>query len=303
MAKYICIRDDDTSYFTEPGELAYCYGKFWGKVPVTLATIPFVHGSAEKIWHVESASNKYKALREWELNATPDELSWYHRLHPIGDNREVVEELRPLIVDGTVEIAQHGVNHRYGEFGPEMEYNNVIFRGIRDGKEYLEKIFGNEVNVFVPPSNHIDSICADEVKKLGMDLLCCGSIYYANKIAKIVDAARYPLDTFNAIKNRIGKREWIPIKSRMGYQMVGSITYNPTFEYNDILKKVMTALEAHEFVSICTHYKWLSNRNDVCDKAYRFYFHKLLGELYSRSDVEFVCATEYIKLLKEGYHE
>ena len=119
--KYICLRDDDTNFFTTVEELRVAYGQYWGKVPVTLATIPFAHGSEKKIFDVEIPyEKKFENLRQWELNASADELSEYHKVHPIGDNRGLVVELKTLTEKGMIEIAQHGVLHRYTEFGAEL---------------------------------------------------------------------------------------------------------------------------------------------------------------------------------------
>ena len=36
------IRDDDTNYYTSPDDLKQAYGEFLGKIPITIAVIPFV---------------------------------------------------------------------------------------------------------------------------------------------------------------------------------------------------------------------------------------------------------------------
>ena len=67
MEKIICLRDDDTNYYTTLEELESGYGEFWGNLPITLATIPFVHGSERKILDFErDGKNKYQSLRKWE---------------------------------------------------------------------------------------------------------------------------------------------------------------------------------------------------------------------------------------------
>lgn len=49
MKKYICLRDDDTNYYTSVEDINNAYGDILGSIPITLATIPMVHGSEQTI--------------------------------------------------------------------------------------------------------------------------------------------------------------------------------------------------------------------------------------------------------------
>ena len=44
----VALRDDDTSYFTEPGRLESVYHDVWDRIPVGLAVIPQAAGFADK---------------------------------------------------------------------------------------------------------------------------------------------------------------------------------------------------------------------------------------------------------------
>lgn len=293
--KYICLRDDDTNYFTEPGELASCYGKFWGKIPVTLATIPFVHGSDQRIMKVPDQAHKYQFLRKWELNASAEELSKYHHIFPIGLNAELVDELKAMIKSGKLEIAQHGVNHRYTEFGEEMLSKSMGYCAIRDGKEYLEKVFEQSVKVFIPPANTIDNICAEYVHSLGMDLFCCGSMVFTSRKVKVLKGITHPLEVIDSFKGRI-LGQTTPIRSRGGYEITGSITYDAEKNRKDIKKAVMKSLSDYGFASLTTHYRLLSDNYEKGKKYnYRKNFHVLLEELSGLGNVEFITASEYIE--------
>lgn len=298
--KYICLRDDDTNYFTESGELAYCYGEFWGEIPITLATIPFVHGSDRRILQVQNQANKYAALRLWELNATAEELSAYHSIYPVGLNVELVNELKVQISNKTIEIAQHGVNHRYTEFGEEMYGNRVGFAAIRDGKEYLEKVFDQEVNIFIPPANTIDNICSDYLKLLKMELFCCGSMLFSNKITKIKKAIMNPTSSIESFISRTRNDKICkPIRNRGGYIITSSITYDAEKSKNDILYLVKRSLDEYGFASITSHYRLLSDRYEKGKKYnYRENYHELLRELRSEGYV-FLRASDYIQKAKE----
>lgn len=296
--KYICLRDDDTNFFTEPEELEYCYGEFWGKLPLTLAAIPFVHGSERRILQLPDQEHKYRALREWELSATAEELSEYHDIFPIGLNDKLVEELKKKIVAEKIEIAQHGVNHKYTEYGEEMLSKNMGLVAIRDGKEYLTKVFEQPIRVFVPPANTIDNICADHLKALNLELFCCGSMVFSKKRTKIVKAIMNPTGTIEAMTIR--KQGYNkPVRNRGGYIITSSITYDAEKEKKDILDLVNKSLDKYGFASITSHYRLLSDKYEKGKKYdYRKNYHELLREL-SEEGCVFLRASDYIKKAKE----
>lgn len=301
MIKYICIRDDDTNYFTEQGELKECYGEFWGKIPITLATIPFVHGSDRRILQVPDQRNKYRSLREWEVHASAEELDDYHHIFPVGLNKELVNELRLMISQGMVEIAQHGVNHKYTEFGEEMLGDRMGFCAVRDGKEYLEKTFGQRIGVFIPPANTIDTKCISYLKRLDLELFSCGSIIFVNPIDKALKSIIHPKDTIASLKARRIKVN-TPVRSRGGYVITGSITYDAEKNRKDIQSIVRKSLELYGFASVTTHYRLLSDRHEKGKRYnYRENFHELLGELMSLNDVEFIRASEYIERARKKF--
>ena len=296
MKKYICLRDDDTNYHTSYGELQTAYGEIWGKYPITLATVPFVHGSENQIMEFDKRTDKFLVLREWEVKANAEELARYHTLYPIGNNTELVAELKKMLADGTIEIAQHGVTHKYCERGAEMYSDRVSFEDVRSGKEYLEKVFGTHINVFIPPSNSIDEQCVEYIRKLGMILFCSGSVKYSSKSAKLKTLIKYPESTVDKLKSSL-KHDHRPIRKRNDVLTFGSITYNTFNEYNDILSRTLTELDNTGFVALGTHYRLLA------DEKYRNQYLSVVGELASVDDVEFVTATEYFKKMKEKYYE
>lgn len=296
MKKYICLRDDDTNYHTTFSELKTGYGEIWGKYPITLATVPFAHGSEKQIMEFDKRKDKYLALRDWEKNATAEELARFHTLYPIGDNKELVIELKKRIADGTVEIAQHGVTHKFCERGAEMYRDRVSFEDIRSGKEYLEKVFDIKINTFIPPGNSIDEQCVEYISKLGMVLFCSGSVKYSSKSAKLKTLIKYPESTVDKLKSSL-IHDCRPIRKRNGALTFGSITYNAFDEYEDILKRVLADLDNSGFVALGTHYRLLS------DEKYRNLYLSVIRELSSVNGAEFVTATEYYKKMKEKYYE
>src|SRR6188768_3159316 len=87
----VALRDDDTSYFTEPGRLEAVYHDVWDRIPVGLAVIPQAAGFVDK-----AIPEKY-----WDAG----------RSFPLDENAALAESLRKLVKDGRVTISQHGFTH------------------------------------------------------------------------------------------------------------------------------------------------------------------------------------------------
>jgi len=293
--KYVCIRDDDTNFHTRLEDLSESYGEFWDEVPITLAVIPFVHGSESAILGCEQFSgSKYEYIRLWEEKASVKELGEYHKLWPVGENVALVEALKPMIQTGKIEIAQHGVSHRYDSYGAEMYCDNVGLSMIEAGKKYLSKVFDTEVTVFVPPSNTIDPCCARYLEQIGLDLLTSGSLCYRTKREKLLETVRFPLDLFRIMKETsttIGPM----MRKRKGVMLFSSLTFGLGRSAEDFYQLVLQNLDKNRAVSIATHYRTLRD-----NPPYREEFRKLLSLLKGNTELEFVSASAYIDLLKKN---
>ena len=299
MKKYVCLRDDDTNYFTDLSELENGYGRYWGKVPITLATVAFSHGSQRKILDVEMQDDKYKALRDWELSASAEELTEYHKLHPIGENTRLVNELKRLQNQGMIEIAQHGVSHRYNEFGAETKHTQVTFPMLRDAREYLSKIFEKKIVTYIPPSNTIDEQCAQYVHNMGMNLFSCGSISYDSIIKKTLARFKDPLSIIDKLKHP----KYCPIRRRYGLLMITSFTYDNYKDQDAMWNLVKSSLQETGFAAIGTHYMLLNeNGYHGQHKEYREKYLGLIDKIQTIDNVEFVTAKRYFELLKEKFY-
>ena len=152
----LAIRDDDTSFFTSPDDLESTYAPYWGKVPVSLATVPF--------------SVPEHRGRSFNDHYPPDGEM------PLGDNKPLVEWLKEKIKLGHVEIMLHGYSHRYkqisgywiGEYGWKRE-QQLIEETMR-GKAYLEELLDVDIKVFVPPSNTISKVGIQAIRRAGLNL-------------------------------------------------------------------------------------------------------------------------------------
>jgi hypothetical protein len=132
---YFCIRDDDTSYFTDPDELEAAYGEItqWG--PVSLAVVPFHRAGTSK-----GVPEKYRG--RWTV-------------HPLHENRELVSYLRASVAAGRFEIMLHGYYHDERETRFEFKGRAGLVQRVADGRKYLEDLLNTKIRVFVAPRNAI----------------------------------------------------------------------------------------------------------------------------------------------------
>lgn len=295
MKYYVCLRDDDINYSTQVKELKTAYEEYWGQIPITLAAIPFLHNSWIKMesFNYESSDRDravcLKLVREWELTASADELASYHRYQCIGENSELLSHLRNLQQNKKIEIAQHGIHHRYYENGkPELISSQIGFYDIRDAKEYLEKVFKTDIQVFIPPSNAISYQQAMNVQNLNMYLMTCSAIHYHNKAEKARLYLHNPLDILTSIPRilRTGDSPWI---KKHGIPIFNSLTFGKSSNYEEYRNKVINQLEEKGAVCLATHYV-----NLLSSTKYRRQYLDLIETLTAKFiDLEFVTATEY----------
>jgi hypothetical protein len=130
-----CIRDDDTCFFTQPEQLERAYGDItqWG--PVSLAVVPFCRAGTSQ--------------------AVPEKLRRTWSVHPLHENRALVEYLREKLSAGRFEIMLHGYHHDEPHGRPEFGEGDDLQVRVVEGRRYLEDLFATTIRVFVPPHNTI----------------------------------------------------------------------------------------------------------------------------------------------------
>jgi predicted deacetylase len=151
------IRDDDTNFFTSPEEIEFCYKQTWDVCPPSLSVIPFVQGNWRQ-WQDEFYGTG--KITDWQAWEKDDEV------HPIHENTKLVAFLKEKVAEGKVALTIHGVNHRNTDKQRQPLANNLIHYAefytdrdltdkLKEGKAYLEKLFGQSFTVFTPPQNAI----------------------------------------------------------------------------------------------------------------------------------------------------
>jgi hypothetical protein len=134
------IRDDDTCYFTSPGELEAVYSRLWPSAPVSLAVTPNA---------VESF-----------FPGDPDRFHQGEFPRPLAENRELCGWLRSKVEAGRISVLLHGHTHEYrrGEAGrlvPECLWKSPgrLASETRLGRQQIFEALGVLPSVFVPPGN------------------------------------------------------------------------------------------------------------------------------------------------------
>ena len=120
---------------------------------------------------------------------------------PVGDNQRLIAYLREKFVQEKIEIMLHGYNHLYQvrearnvkqcvankgnlevlrakKRGEDLEWipeciwksEQQLKQELQKGKNYLESLFSNPINVFVPPSNSIGVAGARALDALQLNL-------------------------------------------------------------------------------------------------------------------------------------
>lgn len=147
----VALRDDDTSYFTDPAALDAVYHDVWDRLPVCLAVVPHAMGFADK--------------------AIPERYWQSDRAYPLEENAAIVARLKELTAAGRVTIAQHGFTHEDFPDGYEFQAAPDIELRLARGQSYLEQLIGTKIRIFVPPHNALSKRGLDAVSAAGLNLL------------------------------------------------------------------------------------------------------------------------------------
>jgi hypothetical protein len=130
---YFSIRDDDTSFFTSPEELEHAYGEVTGWGPVSLAVIPYCRAGFSK--------------------GVPEKFRGRWSVHPLHENRALVDYLRRAVSQGRFEIMLHGYHHDEPSGRGEFLRGPDLVKKVVDGRQYLQDLLDAQIRVFVAPRN------------------------------------------------------------------------------------------------------------------------------------------------------
>ena len=147
----VALRDDDTSYFTQPERLEQVYHDVWDRLPVCLAVVPHAMGFVDK--------------------AIPERYWHADRAFPLEENPAIVSRLKELTASGRVTVAQHGFTHEDYPDGHEFQAAPDLESRLARGQGYLEELIGTKIRVFVPPHNALSKRGLRAISAAGLNLL------------------------------------------------------------------------------------------------------------------------------------
>ena len=224
------IRDDDTSYFTQPKDLEVVYGAIWKRCPISLAIVPF------------HACTKSKGI--------PQKYWSGDKVIPVGDNKPLVAFLKKKIQEGKVSILLHGYSHKNYSTGPEFVAGNNLYEKVKEGKKYLETLFGVEVKSFVPPHNKISEEGRKAVAKAGLNIACHQS--YLPWLRKMNWKNAKEKALFYLVSQQI---HYYPfVLQEKGYKELQCVSLVPSKTLKDLQNDFMIAAKEYGHFCLNTHY-------------------------------------------------
>jgi hypothetical protein len=261
------LRDDDTSYFTDPARLEAVYHDVWDRVPVSLAVVPKAAGFADK--------------------AIPERYWRAERRFPLEENAPLVAFLRGQLRAGRVAVAQHGLTHEDFPGGYEFQAAEDIETRLFEGREYLQHVLDTPITVFVPPHNALSKRGMAAVDSASLNLL--GSFLYFNPALRPWDARTFAnWRRIRAYRNRTGRtkgdRMIYPHVLRYGrHAEFGCYSLVPGTTLQELVAGFEEARAAGGHFCVATHY-W--EVDDVLKNVLR----GLIDHASRFSDVSFVPA-------------
>ena len=231
------IRDDDLCYFTNPEELNSIYHDIWNEFPITFATVPFQKGTFAG--HIP--------LKYWHSK----------KIYPIGDNKELVNFIKVHRSKKNIDLVLHGIHHTYNikrfKIIPELvNFKDDFNCSLKEAKEYLDDLFGVDINIFVPPSNTMGKEISKTLIRENWNLLNYPGIrrntrslisirhQYA-RIKRLIHFLIYKIDMTNPL---VWKNRW----------EIGAHTLTPSTDLGKLKKAFLLALNRNHPFLMATHY-------------------------------------------------
>lgn len=268
----LAIRDDDTSFWTNPEDLIYIYGdllKKGGKL--CLAVVP----------------------ESYQLISPGDRTLFYinKEKHFIYENHNLVGFLQPYVNNGQIEIMLHGYDHSYSvvynneirfldeetrkeigprkdiPFLPECVYKdlNVFKHELNNGRQILEETFNTKICTFVPPSNAISADVVKVIDEMGMNI--SGTILPTfNRKLDVYSIYGYFFKFLWKIFDRKHKYPYI-MRYKNHKELVGH-AYTPLTDYERYNAEFLFC-QAHNYhFTMATHY-WEIAENKILNTEFK----------------------------------
>lgn len=267
------IRDDDTSYFTQPEELEGVYADIVDVAPVSLAVVPYDVPSFHR--------------------GEPDRF--YQQGEPVSieENGALLAYVGAGVAQRRYDVMLHGYNHRYkvtkdvpydpAYWIPEFVYLADPAEKMMAGKTLLERLFSMKVSCFVPPSNAISPAGLEALGKAGLNLCCVAgrrTLLKANRLNLVAVAVNQLKPSFPyGVRRYVGHRELL------------CHALTPMCDWEALCRHLEASHAKKSVFAVATHY-WELKRNHVTQGVA---LREMLIELIDRAkrlDAHFCRASE-----------
>lgn len=245
------IRDDDTSYLTNPNELEAAYD-FIENGCVSLSVVP-------------------NTVPYHRNDVFPYGKNIEYKFYDICNNVELVDYLKDGVESGKYDILLHGYTHEYKKINqqwtPEMLWKtqSQLKEEILLGKSCLEEVFGFRITVFVAPNNAIDKNAIGVIEELGMDF--SGIIFHFDRKFNF----KYLRNYFRRWIYRIVKG--IPYAGILDYGKHKELVAYTLDDFERLKKEYLACKDKGQPFVVYTHY-WQLNTNPkikaLLKKIYEF---------------------------------
>ena len=246
----LCIRDDDTSFYTQPEELEKAYFSM-NDIPITFSVVPFTVSD-------HTGNHPYGIRSEMRKYA------------PVGENQRVVAYLKDRIKQKTGEVVLHAIHHEYKKASndrwlAETEFlkKNEMKEGILKGKEYLEDIFGSSIDIFIPASNVVSNDCAEILDEIGLNT---NSVFTRRFTRKPTPAYVRNYVKSNVYKLLHGGR----YSGILEFPNHKELCVHRFWSCNDAMEKLLYSIKYDFPLVLYTHYWDLNRNNELREDLVKF---------------------------------
>jgi len=211
------------------------------------------------------------------------------RRFPLGDNPSLVAWLRRRISERRVTVALHGYTHEDYPNGFEFQAAPDLDRRLAEGREYLERVLGIRIGLFVPPHNALSKRGLDAVSRARLNVL--GSFISFRPSNRPWDRRTAPnwwrVQRFRRATGRRRSDHFVyphPLRYD-GHAEFACHGLVPATTYEDLVSGFEEARRFHGDFCLATHY-W------EVDDSLKAILTRVLDHAGRLQDVQFVAAEE-----------
>lgn len=191
MIMDIIVRDDDTSFFTQPAMLERVYRRVWEQhLPVSLAVIPAHYGAVL----IPSANGQQAATYDWNI---PPQFRGQPAHFPVSENAELCAVLTQWEREGLIEICLHGYTHDWMEWTTPDKA--LLQRKLDDGRSIFDRAFpGADIRTFITPYDRVSDEGFDVILKAELNV-CIDTVNVPAAYGPLKANHKYRQSSGNAI--------------------------------------------------------------------------------------------------------